>query len=230
MFDARTKISAKHPGNLGILATWGLPHTIVTDPHGTPVAALITEGNLAELYPKFLQDFHTTGLWPVHTNDLDRPWLSREFLLGPYAPTPPPFRGRYRARPAGDTPEVLLCPSLAPPTAIVLVPARRPADVPALLGWTGSGALTGNDIAGCLRSWEDRYGAVLMNMGSDNLGLLVTTPPQTPEQLREVAEEIHIVCPGIVSQHPAVGEPGHTAIALLQTLIEDSNTWYFWWD
>ncbi|MDO5076373.1 DUF4253 domain-containing protein [Corynebacterium sp.] len=230
MFDARTTIHAKHPGNLGLLTTWGLPHTIVTAGCGTPIAALITEGNLAELYPKFLQDFHTTGLWPILTNDVERPWLSREFLLGPLAPTPPPFAGRFRARPDAHVHEVLLCPGLAPPTALVLVPTQRPADVPAALGWLGSGGLTGNDIAGCLRSWEDRYGAILMTIGHDNLELLVTSPPQTPAQVRELAEEIALVCPGIINPSAEALAPGSDGMELLQGLIEDSDTWYFWWD
>lgn len=225
MFNARTKIVAKAPGNLDILSAWGLPHTLVTNCLQRPLAALITSGSLAELYLKFLQDFHTTGLWPVCTDDPEHPWLQHHPLDFPFAPSQPPFPATLRARPAESPPEILLCPGLAPPEALLLVPVRRPADVPAALNWSGSVRrnFNGNDISGCLRSWEDRYGAVITNIGADKLDVLVTHPPTTSEQSREIAEEIHAICPDIVSQ-------GSTTTELLQALVEDSDTWYFWWD
>lgn len=225
MFNAHTKITAKAPGNLGILTTWGLPHRLISSDANMPIGALVTQGNLAELYVKFLQDFHTTGLWPVCTNEPDDPWLTTRPPVQPFAPSPPPFQGLFRARPEKSPPEVLLCPGLIPPEALLLVPVRRPADVPAVIGWLGSvnQNLFGNDISGCLRSWEDRYGAVLVTIGADKFELMITHPPKTAQQAREIAEEIYTVCPDMVAQ-------GAHTIELLQALVEDSDTWYFWWD
>lgn len=64
---------------------------------------------------------------------------------------------------------------------ILLVPATRPADVPRLVGWSGAGNyyIDGHDISAVLGSWEERYGAVLYQLGGTTLTLRVARPPAT---------------------------------------------------
>jgi Domain of unknown function (DUF4253) len=61
-----------------------------------------------------------------------------------------------------------------------LVAAERPADVPAVLGW--SGMIKSTDevaaISAVLRSWEDRFGATLIVLGFDEIELAVAAPPR----------------------------------------------------
>ncbi|HEX3955922.1 MAG TPA: DUF4253 domain-containing protein [Trebonia sp.] len=57
---------------------------------------------------------------------------------------------------------------------IGLVPAQRPADVLARLGWMGAvNSRSTADITAVLRSWEDRFGARLIEVGFADLRLLV---------------------------------------------------------
>ncbi|MGC7358384.1 DUF4253 domain-containing protein, partial [Mycobacteroides abscessus subsp. massiliense] len=64
---------------------------------------------------------------------------------------------------------------VAEPGALLLVPVARPADVPAALGWWGGTnyCLTGTDFTAVLRSWEDRFGAVLISIGFDTMTVRV---------------------------------------------------------
>ncbi|GLY69126.1 DUF4253 domain-containing protein [Amycolatopsis taiwanensis] len=72
-----------------------------------------------------------------------------------------------------------------------LVPAQRPADVPAVLGWAGM--LKSTDrveaISAVLRSWEDRFGATLIVLGFDELELSVAAPPRSQGRALVLAAE-----------------------------------------
>jgi hypothetical protein len=64
------------------------------------------------------------------------------------------------------------------PARIGLVPAARPADVLALVGFngTGNGYGTPELLSAVLRSWEDRFGAALIEVGFDHIRMLVQRP------------------------------------------------------
>jgi uncharacterized protein DUF4253 len=63
---------------------------------------------------------------------------------------------------------------------IGLVPASRPADILQRLGWDGAcNHRTSLEIAAVLRSWEDRYGARLLEVGFADIRLFVGRLPQT---------------------------------------------------
>jgi hypothetical protein len=67
-----------------------------------------------------------------------------------------------------------------PPGRIALVPAARPADVLPRLGWNGArNHRTSAELAAVLRSWEERFGARLLQVVSDHIRLLVSGPPPT---------------------------------------------------
>lgn len=72
-----------------------------------------------------------------------------------------------------------------------LVPVRRPADVPAVLGWTGMIKSTDQvtAISAVLRSWEDRFGVTLIVLGFDELELSVAAPPRSQGRALGLAAE-----------------------------------------
>jgi hypothetical protein len=82
------------------------------------------------------------------------------------------------------------------PARIGLVPAARPADVLALIGWEGASNWyrTALPIAAVLRSWEDRFGARLLEVGFAEISLLVSRPPHDVDAARRIAAEHFVFC------------------------------------
>jgi hypothetical protein len=115
-----------------------------------------------------------------------------------------------------------------PPCRVALVPAARPADVPAVTGWCATDAyqdpVFGVPVGAVLRSWEDRFGARLMMIGPGaDAMLLVERPPRAAEAARAVANE-----------HWAFADEfngeGRSDIAALAQRLAGSPLWRFWWD
>lgn len=146
-----------------------------------------------------------------------------------------PFgRGFPGLAPPGDSrlPADVLRRAVAgqPPAHLGLVAAGRPADVPAVVGWSvfgvnesgpGSRSL---QISAVLRSWETRFGARLLRIGGDAvLRVLVERPPRTEAAAERVAAE-HLAfadeCDGL---------SGYSVSALGEVLI-GAPIWSFWWD
>lgn len=75
---------------------------------------------------------------------------------------------------------------------IGLVPASRPADVLALVGFNGTVNRynTPELLSAALRSWEDRFGAVLVEAGFAHIRLLIQRPPRTLPEAQAVAAEL----------------------------------------
>ncbi|MFC9591441.1 DUF4253 domain-containing protein [Streptomyces sp. NPDC056944] len=108
-----------------------------------------------------------------------------------------------------------------------LVPARRSADIPAVIGWGGP-MNHENDVArmcAVLRSWEDRFGARVVALTFDQLVVSVAAPPRTPEEAEAVAAEHLAFCPDNITQgsYHDLGEYAR------KTLL-DTSAWGFWWD
>ncbi|MFC9795747.1 DUF4253 domain-containing protein [Streptomyces sp. NPDC057695] len=108
-----------------------------------------------------------------------------------------------------------------------LVPARRSADVPAVIGWTGP-LNHENDVArlcAVLRSWEDRFGARVVALTFDQLVLSVAAPPMSREDAEAVAAEHFAFCPDTIQQgsHSNLGD-------YAREVLLDSPVWTFWWD
>ncbi|KOV49911.1 hypothetical protein ADL00_45190 [Streptomyces sp. AS58] len=109
---------------------------------------------------------------------------------------------------------------------LALVPARRSADIPAAVGWSGP-LNHENDVArlcAVLRSWEDRFGIRVVALTFDQLIVSVAAPPTTREEAEAVAVEHFAFCPDNIHQS---SEPGLGAYA--EHLI-DQEIWSFWWD
>lgn len=108
---------------------------------------------------------------------------------------------------------------------LALVPARRSADVPAALGWSGPANYENDTARLCavLRSWEDRFGIRVVGLGFDVLAVSVAAPPTTLAEAEPVAAEHFAFCPDNVLQGPgALDAYAHQLIG--------QPTWSFWWD
>ncbi|WP_329186342.1 DUF4253 domain-containing protein [Actinacidiphila glaucinigra] len=106
-----------------------------------------------------------------------------------------------------------------------LVPARRSADVPAAIGWTGP-CNHENDVArlcAVLRSWEERFGVRVVAVAFDVLVLSVAAPPATVAEAEAVAAEHFAFCPGNVTH-------GSGSLRAYAESLVDAHAWSFWWD
>jgi hypothetical protein len=89
-----------------------------------------------------------------------------------------------------------------PAARIGLVPAARPADALAVVGWIAfddpaypDGIRDAVWIGAVLRSWEDRFGARLLTIGPGaEIQLLVDRPPRTREAAEQIAVEHCVFC------------------------------------
>jgi len=116
------------------------------------------------------------------------------------------------------------------PARIGLVPAARPADVLALVGFNGTvnGYGTPELLSAALRSWEDRFGAVLIEIGFAHIRMLVRRPPRSLPNAEAVAAELYVMCDEVWS-------PGKPAVSVLDVrgIAEhtlDIPIWSMWWD
>ncbi|MEU2064061.1 DUF4253 domain-containing protein [Streptomyces sp. NPDC013455] len=109
---------------------------------------------------------------------------------------------------------------------LALVPARRSADIPAVIGWTGPWNYE-DDVAricAVLRSWEDRFGARVVALGTDTLVMSVAAPPGSAEAAEVLAAEHYALCPDAVVR----GGPGSVR-AYAEELV-GAASWSFWWE
>jgi hypothetical protein len=112
-----------------------------------------------------------------------------------------------------------------PPARIGLVPAARPADVITRLGWLGvtNWGWKPARASAVLRSWEDRFGARLLEVGFDDLRLVVTRPPRTLDEALPIAAEHITFC----NDCARMGLRHVRGVA--RTLV-GNPFWDFWWD
>lgn len=76
-----------------------------------------------------------------------------------------------------------------PAARIGLVPAARHADIVPLIGWFADQFTDALPVAAVLRSWEDRFGAALLQVGFSKIRLLIRRPPRTTEAAQRIAAE-----------------------------------------
>ncbi|MFD9316887.1 DUF4253 domain-containing protein [Streptomyces sp. NPDC060053] len=109
---------------------------------------------------------------------------------------------------------------------LALVPARRSADIPAAIGWSGPLNYE-NDVArlcSVLRSWEDRFGIRVVALGFDLLAVSVAAPPATLAEAEAVAAEHFAFCPDNITR------TGPDALRAYAEELVDEPAWSFWWD
>jgi hypothetical protein len=105
--------------------------------------------------------------------------------------------------------------------------ARRSADIPAAVGWTGP-VNHEPDVArlcAVLRSWEDRFGLRVVALGFATLTATVAEPPATEQEAEAIAAEHFAFCPDNITQgwYDSLREYAHKAVL-------HRGTWRFWWD
>ncbi len=143
------------------------------------------------------------------------------------------FTGPPRAKAPGDLSKLTqlgitggscCCLKNRTPRSLLVVPVARPADVPARLRWLGAcnRFMTGDEISAVLRSWEDRYGAILVEIGATTIGLIAPAVPEDPDDFEALLVEHYIFDYDVVDQ--IIGsEERH------RQLIK-AGEWNFWWD
>ena len=146
-------------------------------------------------------------------------------LRGTFAPFGERFPGVAPAVARELEPELMrrAVRQYARPARAGLVPAARPADILPRLGWAGAANhRRASELAVVLRSWEDRFGARLIEVGFDDIRLLVSRPPQDLEAALPVAAE-----------HLAFSDDAHKGcqgIADIARAVVNNPFWDFWWD
>ncbi|MFF2077942.1 DUF4253 domain-containing protein [Kitasatospora sp. NPDC058162] len=112
-----------------------------------------------------------------------------------------------------------------PSLRIGLVRADGGAQALAACGWNGTnGHGDSGEIAAVLHSWQDRFGARLVEVGSASLELSVAAPPTNREEALLVAAEHIAFCPDNVFQ----GE--EESLAGYAEELVGAGSWGFWWD
>ncbi len=115
-----------------------------------------------------------------------------------------------------------------PPARLGLVAASRPADVLPLIGWIGASnhGPTPLPIAAVLRSWEDRFGARLLEVGFADVRLFVERPPRTYQAAQRLAAEQFAFC----DECRLRGQVGLTEVSEITAGLANTPIWGFWWD
>jgi hypothetical protein len=169
---------------------------------------------------------------------LSRPGAARALDRAPYENGFPGLAAAERVSlPLADLRRAV---AALPAAHLGLVSADRPADVPAVVGWSvfgidfsspdpqstefypaGARSLV---IGAVLRSWEERYGARLLRLGADAiLQVLVERPPSTPELATALAAE----CYAFADEFDRRSACPVSGIA---TRLMGAPIWTFWWD
>lgn len=108
---------------------------------------------------------------------------------------------------------------------LALVGVNRPADVLDAVGWMGAANYDADplDMSTVLRSWEVRFDAYLVGLGTDTLQLAVGRPPRDSAAATAIAAEHFAFCPDNIQQ-------GAGSIREYARLLVNEQLWPFWWD
>lgn len=145
-----------------------------------------------------------------------------------------PFSGQFPglAARSGEQPDrdgALRALDSVPPARICLAAASRPADLLAVIGWNMTDAWdSALPVCAVLRSWEDRFGARLLQIGPGaEIRLLVDRPPRTTAAAQRIAAEQWAFCSAWIDQD---SEDELTAISEIAPRLLNAPIWGFWWD
>jgi uncharacterized protein DUF4253 len=119
---------------------------------------------------------------------------------------------------------------LVPPAVVCLAAVNRPADFVSEVGWL---ATTAWDpplrLSAVLRSFEDRFGARLLQVGRRGMvWLLVSRPPRTEEAALRVAAELWAFGETVWVGHAPRNQV--ESVEEIASLIIGQPVWGFWWD
>ena len=112
-------------------------------------------------------------------------------------------------------------------TQLLITPVPRPADVPATIGWPGAinYDYSGAGVSTVLRSWEDRFGALLTSLNFAEMDLRISNVAQlamlTHDELVNLTLEHYVFCPDSLDQ-------GTLRFPCYLNAISGSPLWPFW--
>jgi predicted DNA-binding WGR domain protein len=106
-----------------------------------------------------------------------------------------------------------------------LVAVNRPADILDAVGWMGAANYDGDplDMSTVLRSWEVRFDAYVVGLGTDTLNVAVGRPARDLAAATAIAAEHFAFCPDNIQQ-------GAGSIRDYAELLVNAELWPFWWD
>jgi Domain of unknown function (DUF4253) len=144
------------------------------------------------------------------------------------------------------------------PARIALVPTARSADSIGHAGWSATDyePYSPGALSAVLRTWEERFGARVIGVGSGTLWVSVAAPPTTIEHAARVAVEHFSFCPEVEPPGPfsddlpevvrredfvtkaterlahtfGVEPDWHSMLLQYASDIVDRQVWQFWWD
>jgi Domain of unknown function (DUF4253) len=116
------------------------------------------------------------------------------------APRFPGLAGGSRVDPAAARDPFQLAEVLGVAARLMIVPCNRPADCVALIGGLAV-EVDGAEISAVIRSWEERFDAVLVAIEPSRATLAITAPPTAPEQAIAAAAE-HFALPTRANPQP----------------------------
>jgi len=114
---------------------------------------------------------------------------------------------------------------------LALVVADRAADIPTVTGWrSGNWWQPIEPLSALLRSWEDRFGARLVQLGPGaEIRLLVERPPRTLEAALPVAAELFASTDEWFDE-ATNDRSGVQDLREIASRIVNGPLWGFWWD
>lgn len=154
----------------------------------------------------------------------------------PWEPDPgPPYEQWPGLAPAVDAaegndpeqvPPLVLADLLADPRGLgepylVLVPAARSADIPAVMAWDAD--VPHVQLSAMLRSWEDRFGIRVVAFHHAWIYVSVARPPRT------AAHAAHVALEHVLTGAYNVNE-GWPPFADYAASLLGARLWSFWWD
>ena len=109
---------------------------------------------------------------------------------------------------------------------LLLAAAPSGAGLLTAMGWQGARSHSEDTflLAVVVRSWEERFGARVIEIGPDRLHLAVAAPPTETGHAEQVAAEHFAVCPDNVAQSLAPTIREYAAEQVLEKPL-----WSFWW-
>jgi hypothetical protein len=99
-------------------------------------------------------------------------------------------------------------------------------------GWTGAVNVTGAaEVSAVLRSWEDRFGAILVGLSFATLTLLVGRPPTTDDDSHASLRKLRR-CPDALWQPEALPsyERREATLGAMSRLLVRERAWRLWFD
>jgi hypothetical protein len=106
-----------------------------------------------------------------------------------------------------------------------LVAVNRPADILDTIGWMGAANYDGDplDMSTVLRSWEARFDAYMVGLGTDTITLAVGRPARDLASATAIAVEHMAFCPDNIEQ-------GAGSLRDYAPTLVNAEHWGFWWD